>query len=368
MGKDYYNTLGVSKNASAEEIKQAFRKKAHQYHPDKSGGDEAKFKEINEAYQVLGNKDKRAQYDQFGSNFEQARGHGGFSGFEGFRDFSGFASGFSNGNGNVDFEDLGDIFSGFGDIFGFSGGQSRTRRKQRGQDLELAITIDFIEAVFGTEKEISLQKKVVCDHCHGNLAEPGTKIETCPTCKGSGRVSRVQRTILGNMQVQTACENCRGEGKIYAQKCKKCKGTGVILDNASFTVKIPAGIDNGETIRLSGHGEAGAQGAPAGDLYIKVRVKPDKRFVREGYDIKSQKFISFTEAVLGAKIDIETIDGPVELKIPAGTQSETVFKLRGKGVQKLRESGRGDHYVEVKVKVPASVSRKQKNLLEELGL
>lgn len=368
MGKDYYNTLGVSKTASEEEIKQAFRKKAHQCHPDKSGGDEAKFKEINEAYQVLGNKEKRAQYDQFGSTFEQAKGQGGFSGFEGFRDFSGFAGGFQNGQGNMDFEDLGDIFSGIGDIFGFSGGRGRAQGKRRGQDLQISVAIEFAEAVFGAEKEISLQKKVVCDHCHGNLAEPGSKIETCAACKGSGRVIRVQRTILGNMQVQVPCGDCGGEGKTYAQKCKKCKGTGVISDKADIKVKIPAGIDDGETIRLSGYGEAGERGAAAGDLYINVSVRGDKRFERTGYDIKSKKFISFGQAVLGAKVDIETIDGIVELKIPAGTQSETIFKLKGRGVNRLRQGGRGDHFVEIKVSIPTSISRKQRNLIEELDL
>ncbi|HAM88346.1 MAG: Chaperone protein DnaJ [Candidatus Falkowbacteria bacterium GW2011_GWC2_38_22] len=368
MGKDYYNTLGVSKGASEEEIKQAFRKKAHQYHPDKSGGDEAKFKELNEAYQVLGNKEKRAQYDQYGSTFEQARGQGGFSGFEGFRDFSGFASGFSGAQGGVEYEDLGDIFSGIGDIFGFSGGRGQRRQKQRGRDLQVLLTIDFEEAVFGVEKEINIEKKVVCDHCHGNLAEPGTKIDTCGVCKGTGRVTRIQRTILGNMQVQAPCDNCDGEGKTYTQKCKKCKGSGVAMDSVKLNVKIPAGIDNGESIRLSGHGEAGEQGAGAGDLYIKLQVRGSKKFAREGYDVKSQKFISFTEAVLGAKIDIETVDGEVELKVPAGTQSETVFKLKGKGISRLRESGKGDHYVEIKVKIPTSISRKQKKLLEDLDL
>lgn len=370
MGKDYYKILGVDKGASADDIKKAFRQKAHQCHPDKAGGDEAKFKELNEAYQVLGNAQKRSQYDQYGSTFEQAQSRGGFSGFDGFRDFSGFASGFSNGqNGqNINFEDLGDMFGGIGDIFGFNSNSGRSRRSARGQDIAVNIEIDFKEAVFGMEKEINLRKKVVCQHCHGNQAEPGTKIETCKTCNGSGRVVRVQRTILGNMQVQAACEACNGEGKTYTQKCKICHGSGVVQDNASIKVKIPAGIDSNETIRVSGYGEAGEKGAAAGDLYIKVRVKTDKRFEREGYDIRSRAKISFTQAVMGDKIEIETVEGAIKLKIPAGTQPGTVFKLRDKGITKLRGSGKGDHFVEVQVDVPKTITRQQKRLLEELGL
>jgi len=368
MGKDYYNILGVSKTATKEEIKKAFRQKAHQYHPDKAGGDEAKFKEINEAYQVIGDEKKRAQYDQFGSNFEQAQAGGGFHGFEGFRDFSGFASGFSNEQG-VNMEDLGDIFGGIGDMFGFGGGRGGSeRRNNRGHDLQVSIKINFLEAVFGTEKEISINKKVKCDKCNGNGAEPGTKIETCQTCGGSGRVAKVQRTILGNIQVESVCPSCQGEGKTYSQKCSKCKGRGTINENVKFKIKIPAGIDNGETIRLNGYGEAGEKGAPSGDLYVKVMISPDKRFLRDGFNIYSEAEIGFTEAALGSKIDIETVEGVVKLKIPAGTQSGTTFKIRGKGVPKLRGGGKGDHFVKVKVKTPTGLNRKQKKLLEELNL
>ena len=369
MGKDYYNILGVDKNASQDEIKKAFRKKAHEYHPDKASGDEAKFKEVNEAYQVLGNSQKKSQYDKFGSTFEQAQAGGGFSGFDGFRDFSGFANGFSSGGGGVkmDFDDLGEMFGGIGDIFGFSGG-GRNKRSQRGNDIQVALIIDFEEAVFGVEKEISPRKYVVCDHCNGNLAEPGTKIEICKTCNGTGRVTKIQRTILGNMQMQAVCDTCGGEGKIYAQKCKKCHGKGIIIDNSKIKIKIPAGIDNNETIRVSGHGEAGERGAATGDLYIKVQVRESNKFKRDDYDIKSSVFISFTQASLGDKIDVETIEGDVKLKIPAGTQSSTIFKLRGKGISRLRASGHGDHFVEVKVKIPNSLNRKQKQLLKELNL
>ena len=363
MGKDYYNILGVDKNASQEEIKKVFRQKAHQYHPDKANGDEAKFKEANEAYQVLGDAKKRAQYDQFGSAFESAQGQGGFSGFEGFRDAAGFANGF-----NVNVEDLGDIFGGLGDIFGFSSRSRAGGRQRRGRDLQMAVTISFDEAVFGVEKEIILNKKVTCGHCKGNLAEPGTKIETCKTCNGSGQVSRVQRTILGNMQVQAVCEACRGEGKTYAQLCTKCQGSGVLTDKVSLRVKIPAGINDSETIRLSGQGEAGEKGAPSGDLFLGVRVAPDKRFTRDGYDIKTDAVISFTQATLGDKIEITTVHGPIKLKIPAGTQSGTIFKLRSKGIPRLQASGQGDHFVTVNIKTPISLNRKQKEALKNLNL
>lgn len=364
MSKDYYNILGVGKNASQEEIKKTFRKKAHQCHPDKQGGDEQKFKEINEAYQVLGDAKKRAQYDQFGSAFEHGQAGGGFSGFEGFSAQGGPASGW-----DINMEDLGDIFGGLGDIFGFSsrGGQGRGRAR-RGGDIQVLLAIEFKEAVFGVEKEISLRKNVVCDKCKGNGAEPGSKIETCKTCNGSGRVIRTQRTIFGNMRTQTTCPDCGGEGKSYSQKCSKCRGSGVAQEISGIKVKIPAGIDNGETIRLSGHGEAGVKGAPAGDLYLKIRVNPDIKFKRDGYNILSKAEISFAQAALGDKIKVDTVDGPVKLKIPEGAQSGKVFRLSGRGIPRLRGGGRGDHLVEIIVKTPTGLSRKQKEMLKELGI
>lgn len=356
MSKDYYKVLGVEKGATQDEIKKAFRKLAHQYHPDKPNGDEAKFKEINEAYQVVGDPKKRSQYDQFGSSFENMGGAGG-----------GFG-GFSNGGFNVNMDDLGDMFGGFGDIFGFGGNGGGRSQNRRGEDIQVLLDISFNEAVFGIEKEIRLQKKVVCDHCNGNIAEPGSKIDTCKTCNGTGRVNKVQRTILGNMQVQVACDDCRGEGKSYEKKCTKCKGSGVIMDDSKLKVKIPAGIDDGQTIRIQGQGGAGEAGSPAGDLYLKIRVNSDKRFRRDGYDIKTKSEIGFSQAALGDRIEVETVDGKVKLKIPAGTQSGTVFKLRGKGVTRLNSFGRGDQLVEVHVKTPTNITRKQKKMLEELGL
>ncbi|MDD5294535.1 MAG: DnaJ C-terminal domain-containing protein, partial [Patescibacteria group bacterium] len=269
---------------------------------------------------------------------------------------------------NVNFEDLGDVFGGLGDIFGFGSGGQRKGRARRGNDIEVILTIDFSEAVFGAEKEISLQKTVKCDKCGGNGAEPGAKIETCKACKGSGRQTRIQRTIFGQVQTQVPCPDCNGEGKTFSEKCKKCGGNGIVRELTNLKVRIPAGIDEGESIRLSGEGEAGARGASAGDLYLKIRVKPDKRFERDGYDIKSTSEIKFSQAALSDKIEVETVDGPIKLKIPEGTQSGTVFKLRDRGVIKLNGRGRGDHLIKVIIKTPTNLSRKQRKALEELGI
>ncbi len=364
MPKDYYELLGVSKSASADEIKTAFRKQAHQHHPDK-GGDAEKFKELNEAYQVLGNAEKRQRYDQFGAAaFSQGGGNnagGGFGGFGG----QGFGG---QGFGNMDFEDLGDIFGGFGDIFGFGGGRQTQKKQTRGRDMEMALSLDFMDAAFGLEKEISFSKNTTCDRCHGDGAEPGAKVETCKTCNGSGRVTRIQRTILGNIQAQATCSTCDGEGKIYSQKCTKCSGSGVHRENVKITVRIPAGINNGESIRLSGQAEAGEKGAPAGDLYLRIKLQPHKKFVRDAYDIKTEEKITIKQAILGDKVDVETIHGVVKLKIPEGTQSGTIFKLKEKGIAKLHNRGIGDQYIKIIVKIPSSVTKKQKQLLEELGI
>lgn len=358
MSKDYYNTLGVTKTATQDEIKKAFRRKAHEFHPDKKTGDEAKFKEVNEAYQVLGNEKKRSQYDQFGSTFQNGQaggaGFGGFSGAEGF---------------NINMDDLGDMFGGIGDIFGFGGGRGQqSSGPRRGNDMQMEVQVDFMDAVFGTEKELSFRKHVKCDRCKGNLAEPGSKIEKCSRCSGLGRIRQAQRTILGAMQVETVCPNCQGEGKTYAQKCTKCGGAGVNLENVNLKVKIPAGINSGETIRLTGQGETGQKGGGEGDLYLRVHVKDHKEFERDGYDVRSKKIISFEAASLGDKVEVETVEGGVKLKIPAGTQAGTTFKIKGKGISRLRGGGKGDHFVKVNVAVPKSLNRKQKDLIKELGL
>jgi len=357
MAKDYYKILGVSKDASQDDIKRAFRELAKKYHPDKQGGSAEKFKEINEAYQVLFNPEKRQQYDQFGTTFEQAQSQGGFSGFEGFRDFSGFANGF-------DFEDLGDLF-GFGDIFG--GGRKTKTRAGRGRDIEMEMQIDFREAVFGAEKVLDLYKPSVCKNCGGNGADPQSKITTCPTCGGGGRVQQVQRTFFGSFQTVITCPTCGGEGKKTERDCPECRGGGIVRGSQKIKIKIPAGIDNGETIKLSGEGEAGGRGGKQGDLFITFKVRPDREFKRQGSDILSKVGVSFTQAALGDKIEVETLDGGVKLTVPAGTQSGQVFRLKGKGVPNLRNYGRGDHLIEVAVITPARLSRRQKELLEELA-
>jgi len=362
MPKDYYKILGVEKSASADEIKRAFRKKAHEFHPDKKGGDEAKFKEINEAYQIIGNAEKRKQYDQFGDAAFSGQGFGG-TGMN-WEDFARAAQGGQGRGGfNINIDDLGDIFGGLGDIFGFSSGGSR--RRSRGADIQTELQIEFKEAIFGADKEISLHKTVACGKCNGNGAEPGTPIETCGTCKGSGVVTQVQRTILGSFQSRSACPNCHGEGKSAKEKCSQCRGTGLQKDTVKTKVKIPAGISNGQTIRLTGQGEA-APGGSFGDLYIIIRIKPDNKFQREDDDILSVETISFSQAALGDKIPIETIEGEVTLKIPSGTQSGQVFKLRGQGSYSLHGRNRGDQLVKIIVETPKKLSRKEKKLFEEL--
>lgn len=338
--KDFYHILGVAKSASQEEIKQAFRKLAHKYHPDKSGGDEAKFKEINEAYQVLGDPKKRAQYDQFGS---AAFENGGFGGA---------------GQGFSGFEDLGDIF---GDIFG--GGQHE--RTRRGGDIQIDTEITFKEAVFGTEKTMTLTKPSMCERCGGNGGEPGTGMETCRTCRGSGVEAFLQRTFFGNIQTKRTCGTCQGSGELAKKACTTCRGEGVERKNRSLVVTIPAGVEDGSVLRVRGEGEY-VKGGKAGDLLIRLFVKSDIRFTREGADLRSEVKIGFTQAALGATIDAETIDGKVELHIPSGTQSGTQFRLRGKGVQTSR--GRGDQIVTVHVVTPKKLDKKQKKLLEELNL
>jgi molecular chaperone DnaJ len=270
---------------------------------------------------------------------------------------------------NFDFEDLGDMFGGFGDIFGFGGGSSRGGRKQsRGRDLEMKINLEFLEAAFGAERELNFSKNTVCGRCQGNGAEPGAKVETCPTCRGTGQVSHIQRTILGNIQTQTTCSHCDGEGKIYSQKCAQCGGAGTHHEAVKLKVRIPAGINDGESIKLSGQGEAGQKGAPAGDLYLRVKVSAHKKFIRDGYDIRTEETISVKQAILGDKIEVDTIHGSVKLKIPEGTQSGTVFKLKEKGITKLYNRGTGDQFVKITVRIPAGLNKKQKQLLEDLEL
>lgn len=356
--KDYYKILGVDKSASQEEIKKAFRKLAHQHHPDKKGGDEAKFKEINEAWQVLGDENKRKQYDQFGSDFEQ---QGGFGGGAGWEDFMRAARGGQGMNFDFGGGGFGDIF---GDMFGFGGGQRGGKR--RGNDIQIDVQLEFREAVFGIEKEIRLNKINACDVCNGNGAEPGSKLNQCGECKGQGQVRRVQQTILGAMQTVATCPRCQGAGQTAEKPCKHCRGEGRSKSESTLKVKIPAGIDNGGAIRLSGKGEFPGKGGQAGDLYIRVHVKEDKHLVREGYDIFTEARVTFPQAALGAVIEIETLDGKKKIEVPEGTQSGQSIRLRDLGVPHLNSSRRGDQYIKVVVDTPKKLSRQAKKLLEEL--
>ncbi|WP_234121435.1 molecular chaperone DnaJ [Clostridium hydrogenum] len=350
--KDYYEVLGIQKGASEDEIKKAFRKLAIKYHPDKNRGNkeaEEKFKEINEAYQVLSDPEKRSNYDRFGT--ADFNGAGG-----GFGDFSG---------GFGDFGDLGDIFSSF---FGggFGGGSSRRNPNapERGNDIEYTITLTFEEAVFGAKKEVNITRNETCETCHGSGAKKGTSAKTCDKCHGTGRI-RVQRnTALGSFVTEAACDKCGGKGKIISEPCTECHGSGIERKRRKISVNIPAGVDTGNVIPLRGQGEHGKNNGPAGDLYINIKVIPSKEFKRQGFDIYLDTHISFPKAALGTEIAVPTIDGDVKYTVPAGTQSGTVFRLKGKGVPKVNSSGRGDQYVKVIVDIPKSLNEKQKEALK----
>lgn len=354
--RDYYEVLGVAKTASAEEIKKAYRKLAVKYHPDKEGGDEAKFKEIGEAYEVLKDDAKRQRYDQFGHAGVGGgpAGHaGGANPFEGFGGFDGQNIHFDFGGGN-----LGDLFGQF-----FGGGGTRQREK-RGRDIETAVTIDFIEAIFGTNKTFSLTLDETCPHCHGSTVEPGFSMKTCPDCKGAGQQTRTMNTVFGQIQQAVVCPTCGGTGKVPEKPCTVCRGKGTVRGEEKVSVKIPAGIKDQATIRLRERGEA-ITGGPRGDLYVHVRVKAHKHFTRNGDTILSQERISMIDAALGTEIKVDTVDGPVRMKVPAGTQSGTDFKLSGHGVPHMSSKSRGAHIVTVIVETPTKLSKKQKELLEQ---
>lgn len=361
MAKDYYDILGISRSASDDEIKKAYRKLAHQHHPDKKGGDEAKFKEINEAYQVLSDKAKRSQYDQFGQAFSGAQG-GGFGGQSG-QGFGGFNFGnfdFSNASsgGFGPFEDI------FSDFFGGSRGDGHAR--ERGQDIHVDVEIDFLEMAIGAEKTVHLRKRTVCNACHGTGGEVGTKEETCSVCKGSGQVRKTQRTFLGSFTQVAVCDACRGKGKVYAHRCKKCGGDGRVKEEESISISLPAGIDEGQTLSLSGKGEAGGYGAPSGNLYVTVHVRPHKNFTRKGQNILSEEHISFAQAALGDSIQVKTLSGLVTMKIPSGTQSKEIFRIKEAGFPSLEGKSKGHHFVTIVVDIPKHLSWKQKKLVEEL--
>jgi len=356
--RDYYEVLGVSKNASADELKKAYRKAAVQYHPDKEGGDEAKFKEVNEAYDVLKDSQKRQRYDQFGhAGVGGASGGGGGTGnpYEGF-------GGYGGQNVNFDFGDggLGDIF---GQFFG-GGNQQRRNEPQRGRDIEVSLQLTFEEAVFGVEEKIELDMDVECSHCHGTTVEPGYEMKTCPTCHGAGQQTRVMNTIFGPIQQNVVCETCHGRGKVPDKVCTVCKGKGTERSKQSITIKIPAGIDDGATLRLTDKGEA-IGGGERGDLYVHIRVKAHKHFTREGDIILSEEHVDMVGAALGTEIEVATVDGNVRMKVPAGTQSGTDFKLSSHGVPHMRGEKRGPHIVSIVVDTPSKLTKKQKELLQE---
>ncbi len=358
--KDYYNLLGIDKSASKDEIKKAFYKLAAKYHPDKKGGDEAKFKEINEAYQTLSDEKKRKEYDTYGQTFNgqgpMGGGQGGFGGFGGFNqgDFDGM---------QFDFGDLGDIF---GDMFGGQGGFGGGRQAKRGRDISLEIDVPFAEAIFGTERNVLLSKVNTCKTCTGTGAKVGTKQKTCTTCNGQGKVHDVKKTFMGNFQTVRTCDACLGKGKVPEEKCHDCKGHGVVNGRDEVNIAIPAGISNGEMIRMSQMGEA-IGGGTTGDLYVKINVTSHKIWKREGNDLVTTHEIKLTDALLGAKHTIDGLDGKVEIDITPGAATGEILRVKGRGVPYIHEKGRrGDMLVKLHINMPKKLSKKAMALVEGL--
>ena len=356
--RDYYDVLGVDKSVSEDDLKKAYRKAAKKYHPDLNPGDEAaaeSFKEVNEAYEVLSDKEKRARYDQFGhAGVDPNFGSGG----------GGYGSGFGGGFG--DFGDLGDIFgSFFGGGFGGGSRRSNPNAPRRGNDTSATVNLSFEEAAKGCKKTVKVTKIENCKECGGTGAKKGTSPKTCPVCHGTGQVSATQRTPFGVMQTQKPCDHCRGTGKIIENPCNICNGKGRIRHTVEENIEIPAGIDDGQVINLRGGGDSGVNGGPSGDLRINVNVRPHPVFIRDGFDVYCEIPITFTQAALGAEITVPTLDGKVKFTIHEGTQPGDEFKLRGKGIQRLNYSGKGDQYVKISVEIPKELSKEQKEKLKE---
>ena len=354
--RDYYEVLGVSRGASEDEIKKAYKKMARKYHPDLNPGDksaEEKFKEVNEAYEVLSDADKKARYDQYGhAGVDPNFGAGGFGG--------GFDGGF-------DFGDLGDIFgSFFGGGFG-GGRRTNPNAPQRGESIRMSIAISFEEAAFGCEKEVTVERYETCDTCHGSGCAPGTSPEVCPDCHGTGTVQQRRQTPMGVFATSSPCPKCGGKGRIIHQPCKDCRGSGTVRKRRTIQASIPAGIDNGQTISIRGQGNAGKNGGPAGDLLITITVRPHELFRREGTSVLCEAPITFTQAVLGAELEIPTIDGKVKYTLPEGTQSGTTFRLKGKGIPSINGRGRGDQYVTVYIETPKNLNKEQKEALKKFA-
>lgn len=351
MAKDFYETLGVKKDASADEIKSAYRKLAKQYHPDMNKDDDStaqKFKEVNEAYQVLSDDKKRQQYDQFGTADFNGQGYsGGAGGFDGFGGFD------------------------FGDIFDFFGGGTRQARQntgpQKGQDIKVNVRISFEQAAFGVEQEITVNRTENCEACEGTGAKKGTERKTCPTCGGSGQQRVQQQTVFGSFASVQTCQTCGGEGSIVETPCEECRGRGTVTKQRTIKVNIPAGIDSGQVLTMRGEGSSGRRGGPAGDLRIYITVKPHKLFERLGYDLYVDTNISMVQAAIGDEIEVPTLDGKARYKIAEGTQPGTVFRLKGKGIQHLNSTKFGDLYVRAKVEIPKKLSEKQKEILKEFA-
>lgn len=355
MPADYYETLGVSRGATQDEIKKAYRKLAHKYHPDKGGGDEEKFKEINHAYEVLGDTQKRSQYDQFGNAFEGGSGNQG--------PFGGFG-GFGNSGFTINMDDIG----GVGDIFEsfFGGGtRQRGRRREVGADVQSSIEISFQESATSITKTVEQRLYAVCSTCNGNGAQPGTPIVSCTTCGGTGSTTEHMQTPLGTFAQRTVCRTCKGEGKIAKIPCSTCHGEGREKISRKLDVVVPAGIADGQAIRLAGKGEAAPRGGAPGDLYIHIHVRADRTMVRDGNDVRSTVTIPFVDAALGTRVHIDTLEGKRELAIPQGTQPNAEISIEGIGFPSLRGGRRGDHITTVQVEIPKRLSRKQKELLEQ---
>ncbi len=361
---DYYQILGVTKNASQDEIKKAFHKLAHRYHPDK-GGDEKKFKEINEAYQVLSDAKKRQQYDQFGRTFDgdfSAEG-GPAPGWNWSWQKNPFGS---QGEQDFDFEDLGDIFE---NVFSFGGGARRAQKKdiRKGRDIQIDIEVSLEETLKEIHKKITLSKQVACHRCHGNGAEPGTKINECIMCRGQGQVQEVKRTILGSYTSFTICPECKGDGTRPEKLCNVCRGEGRVKGNEEISFKIPAGIDNNQVIEIEGRGDAGKKGGKSGRLYVRVYVKNHPLFTRKGDDLFISQEITYSQAILGDEIEVPTLEKTnILLKVPQGTESGKVLRISGRGIPHFGSYSRGNMYVELTIKTPKKISKKQKQLLDEL--
>lgn len=353
--RDYYEVLGVSKGASDDELKKAYRKLAKKYHPDLNPGDkdaEAHFKEVNQAYETLSDKDKRARYDQFGHAGVDPNFGGGAGGYGGF-----------NGAG-FDFGDFGDIFSNLGDIFGF-GGTTRRNGPSRGSDIHLHLTVSFVEAAKGCKKTVECSRVQTCGTCGGTGAKKGTHAEECSRCHGTGTIKVSQRTPIGIVSTSRACDQCGGTGKIIKSPCPECHGMGLVRRPRKIEVDIPAGIADGQVITLRGQGDFGRNGGPAGDLDISISVKPHPLFTRINNDVWCEVPLTFTQAALGCEVTVPTLDGKVSYNVPAGTQPGESFRLRGKGIQSLSHYGRGDQYVKVNVEVPKNLTEKQKEILRQ---